>query len=74
MSNFKIFPLSTSEVEAVTMMSGYALLTGEPTRAVFPLSKINPENPHKEFNFRVKRIRKHDLQWWTFLQMYRRGR
>jgi len=58
MSNFKISPLSTSEVEAVTMMSGYALLTGELTRAVFPLSKINPENPHREFNFRVKRIRK----------------
>lgn len=48
----------TSEIEAVTMMSGYTLLTGELTCAVFPPPKINPENPHEEFNFRVKRIRK----------------
>lgn len=58
MSNFKISPLYTSEIEAVTMMSGYALLTGELTHAVFPPPKINPENPHEELNFRVKRIRK----------------
>ena len=42
----------------MTMMSWCAFLNGELTRAVFPLSKTNPENPHEEFNFRVIHIRK----------------
>ena len=58
MPNFKIPPQYTSEVETVTMMSRCTFLNDELTRAAFPLSKINPENPHEEFNFCVKRIQK----------------